>query len=341
MQRPTPGRERRRRLATRPHHIRPDGFLAVARRVKDEVRNDHVALLAAGVAFYGFLSLAPALVAAVTIYGLVADPADVADAVSSVLAAAPEEVRAVVESQLTRVARTSSSTLGWTTAIALLVAIWGASRAMASLTEALNVAYDTAEHRGFVVKRALGIGLTLGGLVFVAAAVFTIAVLPRLFEDAPAVVQTTVRWGRWPLLALAFVVALAVLYRLGPNRERTPWHWVSWGAVVAGALWLLVSSGFAVFASSFGSYDETYGSLASVVVLLLWLWLTAIAVLMGAEVNAELEREAARQNEHGRTPAAPAEQVVSGGGRSVVPRRAVRLAATALAGLALGRVLRP
>lgn len=341
------------RPVTRPHQIRTEGLRAVLGNVRAEIRSDHVTLLAAGVAFYAFLSLAPALVAVVTIYGLVAEPADVTEAVASLLAAAPEEVRAVVESQLRQVAQTSSGALGLTTAIALVIAVWGASRAMASLTEALNVAYDTEEHRGFVVKRALGVALTLGALVFVTAAVFTIAVVPRMFDGGPGWLQGLVRWGRWPVLAVAFIVALGVLYRVGPNRDQPGWHWASWGAVVAGALWLVASAGLAAFAGTFGSYDETYGSLASVVVLLLWLWLTGIAVLMGAEVNAEMEREAARQNvRHGHAPTVTSvpgstqpsswTPVPAGAARapSIVPDGAIRLAAAALAGYALGRITR-
>jgi membrane protein len=283
----------RGRDATTPTDIPARGWKDVLARTVAESKSDQLALLAAGVAFFGLLALVPALLALVSIYGLVADPADVSRHVGDVLGAAPAEVRDMVEEQLRAVTERSSASAGFGVVIGLAVALWSASSGMKHLIDALNAAYDEEEGRTFIKVRGLSLLLTLGAIVFVVAAFGVIAIVPAIVEGPLALL-------RWPLLAAAFAAALAVLYRYAPSRDEPEWRWTTPGAVVATVLWLVASGLFSIYASQFGSYNETYGSLGGVVVLMLWLFLTAAVVLFAAELDAELERQTRYDTTEGR-----------------------------------------
>ncbi|HSL59237.1 MAG TPA: YhjD/YihY/BrkB family envelope integrity protein [Acidimicrobiales bacterium] len=286
-------RSERGRHATTPTDVPAQGWRDVAGRVKGEVRDDAVTLLGAGVAFYAFLALVPALIAVVSIYGLVASPQDVTALIDDALTAAPEEVSDLVDEQLTRITETSPDGLGIAAAVSILVALWSASSGMAALVQAVNIAYDERNDRGFLARRGLALLLTVGAVAFFLVTVGLIVVVPAVVAaaDLGAAVGWVVNLARWPVLLAAFVGALAVLYRVGPHRDDPEWRWTSPGAVIAAALWLIASIGFSLYASSFGSYNETYGALAGIVVALLWLWITAVVVILGAEINAELEHQ--------------------------------------------------
>lgn len=272
---------------------RPRRWTDIAARTWRQTKADNVPLLAAGVAFFGLLALVPALVALVSVYGLVADPTHVERQVSDLLGAAPREVRELVERQLSDVVDGSGTGIGFGVGAGLLIALWSASSGMRHLVAAVNVAYDETETRPFFRLRALALALTLGAIVFVAVAFGVIALLPALLEgtgmsDAARAVLNVVRW---PLLALAMAVGLAVLYRVAPNRADARWEWTSIGALVATALWIVASLGFSVYTANFGRFNDTYGSLGAVVVVMLWLFLTAYVVIAGAELNTVLERD--------------------------------------------------
>lgn len=258
-----------------------------------EAKADHVPLLAGGVAFFALLAFVPALVAFVSLYGLLADPEQVTRQVGDLLAAAPAEVRELVERQLTSVASQSSSSIGLGLAGGLVVALWSASSGVKNLIGALNAAYDEEETRGFLKLRGLALLFTLGAIVFLAVAVAVLTVVPALLEDSPlpAGAELAITVVRWPLLAAAFAMALAVLYRHAPDRNAAEWRWATPGALVATLLWLLASGGFSLYVSRFGSYNETYGSLAGIVIAMLWVFITAYVVLLGAELDAEMERQ--------------------------------------------------
>jgi membrane protein len=182
-----------------------------------------------------------------------------------------------------------------------VIALWSASSGTKHLIEAVNTAYDEEEGRGFVRVRGLALLLTLGAIVFLLLAIGLIAVVPSALDDAgvPDAVRLVVEIAIWPVLGVAMILGLAVLYRVAPDRDDPKWRWASWGAVIATALWLVGSVAFAVYASNFGSYDETYGSLGGVVVLMLWLYLTALVVVLGAEINAALETQTVRDSTTG------------------------------------------
>ncbi len=263
------------------------------RRVRDAAKADNVSLVAAGVAFYGLLAIFPALIATVTLYGLVADPDRIKEQIASATAALPPGAADLVTSQLTSVASVGRGGLTLGLVISLGATIWAASGGVRALVKGLNVIYHTEESRGFVERSSLGLGLTLGGLVAVALALTLVAAFPVILDriGLDPVAAGFAQAARWALLAVLVVIGLSVLYRLGPDREQPRFRWVTWGTLTALGMWVLGSVGFSVYVSNFGSYNQTYGSIAAVIVLMLWLYLSALAVLVGAEIDAVRERD--------------------------------------------------
>jgi membrane protein len=291
-----PGRD-----ADSPTGIPPRGWWQVTRRALAESKADHVPMLAAGVAFFAFLAVFPALIAALTLYGLVADPATVARQMESLAGALPQETQPLIAGQLGAVASTSGGALGIGLVVSLLAALWSASSGTGNLVQAVNLAYDEEETRGFLRLRGTALLLTLGAIVFVLVTLALVAVVPPLLDALPlgpvaTVLAQVVRWG---LLLGVVIAALAVVYRLAPDRDAPRMRWASTGALVAAVLWIVGSLAFSLYVDNFGSYNRTYGALAGVVVLLLWLYLTSYVVLLGAEINAEAERQTDRDTTRG------------------------------------------
>lgn len=287
--------------ADRPRDIPRKGWFQVLRRAWREAKADQVPLIAAGLAFYAFLSLFPALIAAVLLYGLLANPAEVADQVNSIGSALPSSAQDLLSQQMTSLTKTNEQSLGIGLIVALLVAVWSASGGMGNLITAVNITYDEDEDRNFIVRKGLALLMTLGAIVFVVVAIALIAVLPAVLNSLglPPVVQVLVQVVRWVGLVAAMMVALAVLYRIAPDRDAPKFRWVSVGAVTATVLWIIASIGFSLYVNNFSSYGKTYGSLAGVVILLVWLWITNYLVLLGAEMNAEAEQQTARDTTKG------------------------------------------
>lgn len=290
------GRAERGRLAEWPWKIPPRGWKDVALRVKDEWGHDHVGMAAAAVAFYSFLALIPAMAALVSILGLVARGEDPEEVIDDLFGALPPEARELMAGQLDSISSSSSGTLSFGLIVALVLSIFTASGAMSQIINTINIVYDEQETRGWIRRKLIAIALTLGAIIFVAAAVFSVVALPGLIDKTGLDIATRRLLGIliWPGLGIGFMLALAVLYRVCPDRRPARWRWVSVGSVLALVAWIAVTLGFRIYVSNFGSYNETYGSLAGVIVSLLWLWLTAVIVLMAAEVNAELEHQTAQ-----------------------------------------------
>jgi membrane protein len=272
------------------------GWWQVLGRTWKQISNDHVTLVAGGVAFAWFLALFPGLIAAVMIYGLVTDPADVEQQVTDMAAGLPSGAESLLTDQMSSIASGSSQALSIGLAISLAFALWSTSAGIAGLVEAVNIAYGEEESRNFIVKRGLALLLTLGFIVFLAIAIGLIAVLPVVLHEigVGAIAATAVGVVRWVGLVVLAVVAIGLIYRIGPDRVAPKARWLSIGAITATGLWIAASVGMSLFVDNFGNYGETYGSLAGVVVLMLWMWVTAIAVLLGAELNSETETQVAR-----------------------------------------------
>ena len=294
-------RERRGREAEAPSEIPPQGWKDVLARVRSEVKQDRVPMLSAAVAFYSLLAIVPAMVAFVSLYGLLADPSDIDRQVGDWLGSAPQEVRELVAAQLTSITENAGTAAGIGVFIGILAALWSASSGMGHLVEAINIAYDEEETRGWVKRRLLAILLTLGATIFIVLAVGLIAVLPAALADTGLGTASRVVAGivRWLVLFAGMVAALSVLYRYAPDRHDPKWRWASPGAIVATIMWLLASAIFSIYTANFAKYNETYGTLGAVVVVMLWLSLTALSVIVGAELNAELERQTARDSTTG------------------------------------------
>jgi membrane protein len=282
--------------AARPTDIPARGWLDVVKRARKEIKTDNVTLIAAGVAFYSMLAIFPALIAVVTVYGLVAEPTDVQKQVDSFAESMPPGAGELLTDQLDQIVRTSQRSLSIALVISVAAALWSASAGIQSLMKGLNIIYDEEESRGFVKLRGLALVLTIGAMVVALGALGLIAVLPAVLSEVglQRAGELAVSIGRWPALVVLIAIALAVLYRLGPDRANPRIHWVSWGAVAAVVLWMVASAGFSFYVSNFGKYGQTYGSIGAVIVLLLWLWLSALAALVGAELDAEIEREAVK-----------------------------------------------
>jgi membrane protein len=289
------------REAERPGQIPPRGWFAILRRAMAEVKEDNVSLLAAGVAFYAMLAIFPAIIALVTVYGMVADPAEVESQVGEFAKSLPSGADQLITEQLNNVVNAGEQALSVGLALSLLAVLWSVSSGVQGLVKSLNLVYDERETRGFLKLRGLSLLLTLGAIVVAVVALALIAVFPAMIDDLGLgqAGELAASIGRWVILALLVLVALAVLYRYAPDRANPRWRWVSWGAVVALVLWLLGSFGFSWYVDSFGKYNQTYGALAAVIILLLWLYLSAFAVLLGAEFDAEIERQTARDTTTG------------------------------------------
>jgi membrane protein len=291
----------RGRFADVPQQIPPGGWRDIAKRTARSIKKDQVPLLGAGVAFYALLSLFPAIIAGVSIYGLVADPDTVRDQIDELTRMLSPETATILGTQIEEITGGAGGALGLATVVGILTALWSASSGMKALVTGVNLAYDEREGRKFVKLRGLALLLTLGAMVVLAVALFLIVGFPALADSWPTVLRWVASVLRWVLLAALLVVGLAVLYRYAPDRDEPKWTWVSWGSGIATLLWVLASIGFSVYANSFGNYNKTYGALAGVIILMFWLFLTSFVVLVGAELNTEMELQTAKDTTAGAT----------------------------------------
>ena len=287
------------RQADTPQEIPPKGWLDIAKRTGKEVKQDQVPLLSAGVAFYTLLALFPAAIAVVSIYGLVADPNTVRDQIEQLTQKLSPSTADLVGEQIKQVTSGAGGALGLATVLGILTALWSASSGMKALITGVNLAYDETESRKFFKLRGLALLLTLGAMVLLVVAGATIVGYPPIADDLPTVLRWVVGIVRFAILGGLLVVGLAVLYRLAPDRDQPKWTWVSWGSVIATVLWVLASIAFAIYANSFGNYNKTYGALAGIIILMFWLFLTSFVVLVGAELNTEMELQTAKDTTKG------------------------------------------
>jgi membrane protein len=288
--------QRRGRSASHPREISISGWKDIFVRVWAGLNNDNVAMVAAGVAFYLLLAIFPAMGATVSIYGLISDPADVQQQLAQLTTLLPKEAQTILSQQLNAVASQSSRALSIGLVGSILLALWSTTKGVKALITSLNIVYNEHEKRGFFKLNAVALMLTIGAIIFLILALSLVVALPALLGNfgLQEYAQILILMSRWFLLALIVITSLAVLYRYGPSRKSPRWQWVSWGAILATFLWLAGSALFSYYVSNFASYNETYGALGAIVILLMWFYLTAYVILLSAEVNAETEHQTAQ-----------------------------------------------
>ena len=291
----------RGRQADAPSQIPVRGWEDVLLRVYENIGKDRVIVVAAGVTFYGVLAIFPAIAALVAIYGLFADPANLSAHLESVSGLLPEGAIDVTRDQMTRIASRGASTLGLTFLGGLVVSLWSANAGVKSMFDALNLVYNEEEKRGLIKLNLVSLAFTAAAILFLILAIAALVVLPVTLNyiGLGAVAHRVIALGRWPLLLVVVECALAALYRYGPSRREPKWRWITWGSGLAAVVWIVMSVLLSWHAANFGSYNVTYGSLGAIIGFMIWLWLSTIVVLLGAEINAETEHQTARDTTTG------------------------------------------
>ena len=282
--------------ANSPRRLSARDWRLVLRRAGRHVLSDRLQVLSAGIAFFAVLSIAPMLVTALSIYGAVNTPEQALDQLSRVAGMLPPELEPLVADQLTTITAASTQVLTFRGLTGLLVALWTATTAATYLIDALTLAYHETETRGFLRRSGLGLLIVLAGALLIGAVISVGGIVSRALRGAPDALQFAAEVLAWPALAAVMAGVLAALYRFAPDRKQARWRWISGGAVLATGLWLLASGGLFAYVSSLGSYEKTYGSLAGVVISMVWLWLSVFLVILGATVNSEAERQTARDS---------------------------------------------
>jgi membrane protein len=291
----------RGRSAESPADIPAPGWKDILWRTKDEILADRVMLIAAGTTFYLLLALFPALAAFVSVYGFVADPVTVADHVAFLGSVLPQGGVELIGDQLKRLAEQDPASLSFGFIFGLAVALWSANNGIKTLFEAMNVAYDEKEKRGFIKLNLITLGLTLGSVLIGVLMITAVGVVPAVlgFLNLGGIVETVISIARWPIVLVVVALAIAVLYRYGPSRERAEWRWITWGSGVAAVVWMITSILFSWYLTNFADYNATYGSLGALIGFMMWTWISSTIVIAGAELNSEIEHQTARDTTTG------------------------------------------
>lgn len=279
----------------------PRDWKAIFWNTYEEIGKDRLLAVAAGVVFYGLLALFPAITALVSSYALFADGNTINDHLSLLAGILPEGTFGIVKDQVSRVLAKGEVKLGTAFLISLALALWSANGGMKAIIDSLNVVYDEEEQRGFFKLNAVSLAFTLGSLAAILTAIGLVVALPIVLElvGLGGTIEALLAYGRWPALALLTLLGLAVLYRYGPSRRTPEWKWISFGSAFATVTWLAGSALLSYYLANFGDYDATYGSLGAAIGLMMWMWMTTIVVLTGAELNSELERQLAARAKTG------------------------------------------
>lgn len=285
----------RGRGAEWPSQIPGLGWRDIMWRLFARFNEDRVMLIAAGATFYLLLSLFPALAAFVSVYGFFADPTTIAGHLDALRGILPEGGLDMIEGQLNEFARERPDSLGWSFLIAFAVAFWSANNGVKTLFEALNIAYREREKRSFIALNLLSFVFTIGVMLMASLLVAMVGILPAVLALLPLDDWTDLllRYARWPLLLLIAGAGISILYRFGPSRARPNWRWISWGSILACLVWLAASAGFSFYLQGFADYNATYGSLGAAIGFMMWTWISVMVLLVGAQLNAEIEHQTA------------------------------------------------
>ena len=291
----------RGRSATTPSEIPWRGWKDILLRIYHDISENRILLIAAGVTFYLILAIFPGIAALVSIYGLFVDPSSVVTHLDIVASVAPGGAIDVLRDQLTRLGQQSGTALGISFLISIAVSLWTATSGVKAIFDGLNVAYEEEEKRSFIKLTAVAMIFTFATIVFILLSLAAVVVLPVALNSIPfpGLTRIILKAARWPVLFVLVAFALSVLYRYGPSRAEPQWRWVTWGSGLATIIWLGASVLFSWYAANFGSYNKTYGSLGAIIGFMTWIWLSIIVVLVGAQLNAEIEHQTARQSTTG------------------------------------------
>lgn len=291
----------RGRGATSPSEIPARGWKDILLRIYDDIGEHRILALAAGITYYTILAIFPALAALVAIYGLFSNPTSIAQHLDQLGGFLPVGAIDVAREQLTRVASKGGQALGWTFIVSLAISLWSANAAMKSLFDTLNIVHSEREERSFIRLNLISLGFTFAGIAFILLALGAVVVVPLVLDYLGLSHSTDllVRVLRWPAMFIVLALALACVYRFGPNRRAPRWRWITWGSVAGTILWIAASLLFSWYAANFGTFNATYGSLGAAIGFMTWLWISAIVILLGAEVDAEMEHQTTRDTTEG------------------------------------------
>jgi membrane protein len=283
----------RGRGARRPTQIPARGWRDIFLRVWKNISQHRVLAIAAGITFYGLLAIFPGIAAGLALYGLFADPHSARELFNQLSGVLPGGGQDVLRDQITRITAQPAGRLSFAFIVGLLTSLWSASSGLRAPVDALNIVYGEEEKRGLVKLYGYSILATIGVIAFVILVNLVLIVLPIILDYMwfGSTSKFLLDFLRWPILFCIAVFALAMIYRYGPSRAEARWRWITWGSALAAVAWVVVSLLFSWYAANFGSYNKTYGSLGAVVGFMTWMWLSAIVLLLGAEVNAEMEHQ--------------------------------------------------
>jgi len=271
---------------------RPQSWRDVASHIWTNIGCHRVMAIAAGVTFYALLAIFPAIAAVVTLYGLFADTNTIVTQLNNLTGVLPGGAIDVIGSQVTRIAGRPHSSLGMAFVISLVISLWSANSGVKAMFDALNVVYNVEERRSFIKLNIVSLVFTLAAIALLLAALASVVIVPIIVHFLPiqSLAGPIMNIARWPVLLVLICFGLSVIYRFGPHREHAQWRWISWGSAVAAVAWLAASLLFSWYTANFGSYNETYGSLGAAIGFMTWMWLSSIVVLLGAEIDAVMER---------------------------------------------------
>jgi membrane protein len=289
------------RNATTPSELPVRGWWQILKRVYTGILDDNLMAQAASVTFYALLALFPAMTALVSLFGLLADPRTLSGDVSSLTGVMPGGGLQIITDQLKSLASSPSQALGIGLVIGLVTSLWSANAGVKSMFDALNVAYHEREKRSFIRRTLISLALTFGMIAFLVIALAGLVALPAAlaFLGLGNTLTLLLKLARWPVLLITLIVFLSLIYRFGPSRTSARWNWVSWGATAAAVIWLVTSVAFSFYVENFGSYNKTYGSLGAMIGFMTWMWISATVVLIGAELNAEMEHQTTKDTTTG------------------------------------------
>jgi len=289
----------RGRQADTPEEIPPRGWRDILWRVFWAISRDRILSTSGGVAFFSLLAVFPGIAAIVSLYGLFADASTIGKHLSLLSGLMPKGVLQLIAETL--IFRQGNETLGTAFIVGLLIALVSANSGMAALFDALNVVYNEREKRSLLCFYATTFLFTLAGIVFVIFAIAGVVVLPLMLKFVGLTTRTNWLLGilRWPILFATIVLSLACIYRYGPSRKDARWRWVTWGSIAGALLWMGTSMLFSWYVATFDTYNKIYGSLGAGVGFMVWLWISAVVVLLGGELNAQMEHQTARDTTEG------------------------------------------